>query len=111
MLICWDFTITHPSEVAHGLEVDEVALARIQGTVPVAAVSVIVAHSEGTGLWQAAGWQLGRVVVRCAPGLGFAVGHGQRKTLLKPELPLHFLHGFFFHHHLVCAGQRDYVQI
>lgn len=95
--------ITHPSEVAHSLEVDKVALAGVQRTVPVAVVGVIVAHSEGTGLWDAAGRQLGCVVVRSASGLRLPMGHRQWKTLLKPQLPLYFLHHFLFNNHLVCA--------
>lgn len=106
-----ELTITHPSEVAHSLEVDKVAFAWIQRAVPVAVVSVIVAHSKGTGLWKAAGWQFGCVVVWCAPGLRFTVGHGQRETLLKPQLSLHFLHCLLFNYHLVCTGHRVDVHL
>lgn len=97
---------THPSEVAHSLEVDEVALAGVQRAIPVAIISVIVTHSKGTGLRQAAGWQLSCVVVRCASGLGFPVRHGQWEALLDPQLPLHFLPGFLFNHYLVCTVQH-----
>lgn len=99
----WTF-ITHPFEVAHCLEIDQVAFARVQWGVPVAIVCVVVSDSEG--LWQAAGWQLGCVVVRCASCLSLTMRHGQREALLKPQLPLHFLHSFLFNHHLVCAGNR-----
>lgn len=98
--------ITHPSEVAHSLEVDKVAFAWVQRAVPVAIVSVIVSHREGTGLWEAAGWQLGCVVVWCAPGLRLTVGHGQWETLLKPQLPLYFLSHLLFNYYLVCTGHR-----
>ena len=100
------FIATHPSEVAHRLEVDEVAFAWVQRAIPVAVVSVIVTHSEGTGFGKAARWQLGRVVVRRATGLRLAVRHGQRETLLQPQLPLHFLSCLFFNHHLVCTGNK-----
>jgi len=103
--------VTHPFKVAHSLEVDKVAFAGVQGAVPVAIVSVIVTNSERTGLRQTAGRQLSRVVVWRAPGLGFAVRHGQWETLLKPQLPFHFLNSLLFHHHLVCAGSREDVQL
>ena len=108
MLCSFPFTHirTHPSEVAHGLEVDEVALARVQGSVPVAVVGVVVPHGEGAGLRQAAGGQLRRVVVRRPPRLGLGVRHGQRETLLQPQLPLHLLHALLLHHHLVGAAGR-----
>lgn len=102
--------ITHPSEVAHSLEVDKVAFAWVQRAVPVAIVSVIVAHSEGTCVWEAAGWQLRSVVVWCATGLRLTMGHRQWEAILKPEFPLHFLPCFLLNHYLVCTGDRGVVQ-
>lgn len=96
--------MTHPFKVAHSLEVDKVALARIQRAIPVAIVSVIVPYGEGAFFWQTAGGQLCRVVVWRASGLGLAMRHGQRETILKAQLSLHFLHSLLLNHHLVSAG-------
>lgn len=98
--------ITHPSEVAHSLEVDKVAFAGVQRAVPVAIISVIVAHGEGACLLQAAGWQLGCVVVWRSSGLCLTMGHRQWETVLEPQLPLHFLPSLLLNHHLVCTGQQ-----
>lgn len=100
------FIVTHPSEVAHSLEVDKVAFTGVQRAIPVTIIRVIVTHSKGTGLWQTAGRQLGCVVVRRPSGLGLPVWHGQRKAFLHPQFPLHFLPSFFLNHYLVCAVQR-----
>lgn len=107
----WQLGITHPSEVAHRLEVDKVAFAGVQWAVPVAVVSVVVAHSEGTGLWQTTGGQLSRVVVRGASGLGLTMRHGQWETLLETQLSLHLLHSFLLNHHLVRAGRRTDIDL
>lgn len=108
---CWEFKITHPSKVAHRLEVDEVAFARVQGAVPVTIVGVIVTHSEGTGLRKAAGRQLSCVVVRGASSLGLTMRHGQRETLLKPQFPLHFLPCLLLYNYLVRAGHRGRLHL
>lgn len=101
-----NFTVTHPSEVAHSLEVDKITFARVQRAVPVAIVCVIVTHGKGASLWQAAGWQLGCVVVWCAPGLCLTMGHRQWETVLKSQLPFHFLASLLLNHHLVCTGHK-----
>lgn len=54
---------SYPSEVAGGLEVDEVVLGWVQRTVPVAIVGVIITHCERRGLRQTAGSQLSCVVM------------------------------------------------
>lgn len=46
---------TYSSEVAHGLEVDQIGFPGIEGSVPVAIVGVVVPHGEGRGLREAAG--------------------------------------------------------
>lgn len=96
--------ITYPFKVAHSLEVDKVALARVQRAIPVAVVRVIVSNGEGTFFWQTAGGQLCRVVVWRASGLRLTMRHGQWETILKAQLSLHFLHSLLLNHHLVSAG-------
>lgn len=95
---------SYPSEVAGGLEVDEVILGGVQGAVPVAVVGVVVAHGEGRGLRQAAGGQLCRVVMGGPSALG-AVGAGGGETVHRAHLPPPPLTGpvLLHHHHLVRA--------
>lgn len=102
----------YPSEVAGGLEVDEVVLGGIQRAVPVAVVGVVVAHGEGRGLGQAAGGQLGRVVVRRPSGLRLAVGLRGGEAVGGAQLPPPHLAGpvLLHHHHLVgtAGGERGW---
>lgn len=95
--------ISHPSEVAGGLKVDEVVLGGVQWAVPVAVVGVVVAHGEGRGLGQTAGSQLSCVVMRGPFGLRLVVGVWCGETVDGAQLPPPHLTGtiLFHHHHLV----------
>lgn len=96
---------THPFEVAHGLEVDEIGLLGLQGRVPVAAVGLVVPHSEGFGLSEAAGRQLCPKVVHGATGHCIIKGEWHWEALLPPQLPLQLLGPVLLHNHLVGAGE------
>lgn len=103
---------SYPSEVAGGLEVDEVILGGVQGAVPVAVVGVVVAHGEGRGLRQAAGGQLCRVVMG-GPSGGGAVGAGCGEAVHGAHLPPPHLPGpvLLHHHHLVRAEEGAETQV
>lgn len=96
---------THPFEVAHGLEVDEIGLLGLQGRVPVATVGLVVPHGEGLGLGEAAGRQLCPEVVHGAAGHGVVEGERHREAFLPPQLPLQLLGPVLLHDHLVGAGE------
>lgn len=98
-------TATHPFEVAHGLEVDEIGLLGLQRRVPVAAVGLVVPHSEGFGFGEAAGRQLGPKVVDGATGHGIIKGEWHWEALLSTQLPLQLLGPVFFYNDLVGAGE------
>lgn len=95
--------ISYPSEVAGGLEIDEVVLGGVERTVPVAVVGVIVAYGEGCGLRQAAGGQLSCVVMGGSFGLGLVVGVRGGEAVHGAHLPPSHLTGAVLlnHHHLV----------
>lgn len=97
---------SYPSEVAGGLEVDEVVLGWVQRTVPVAIVGVIITHCERRGLRQTAGSQLSCVVMWSPFGLSLVVGIWSRETVHGTQLPpLHMTGPILFHHHyLVGTG-------
>lgn len=97
-------TTTHPFEVAHGLEVDEICLLGLQRWVPVATVGLVVPHGEGFGFGEAAGGQLGSKVVYRAAGHGVIEGERHREALLPTQLPLELLGLVFFYDDLVGAG-------
>lgn len=101
---------SHPSEVTGGLKVDEVVLGGVQRAVPVAVVSVVVTHGEGSGLWQTAGSQLSCVVMWRPFGLRLIVGVWCRETVDSTQLPPPHLTGtiLFHHHHLVSTGGGQY---
>lgn len=98
-------TATHPFEVAHGLEVDEIRLLGLQRWVPVATVGLVVPHSEGFGFSEAAGGQLGPEVVYRTTRHSIIEGEWHREALLPTQLPLELLGPVFFYDDLVGAGE------
>jgi len=101
----WGPTATHPFEIAHGLEVDEISLLGLQRRVPVAAVGLVVPHGEGFGFGEAAGRQLGPEVVDGATRHSVVEGERHREALLPTQLPLELLGPVFFYDDLVGAGE------
>lgn len=99
---------SYPSEVGGGLEVDQVVLGGVQRAVPVAVVGVVVAHGEGRGLGEAAGRQLGRVVVGGRLAGRRAVGAGRREAVGGAQLSSPHPAGavLLHHHHLVGTGGK-----
>lgn len=99
---------SYPSEVGGGLEVDQVVLGGVQRAVPVAVVGVVVAHGEGRGLGEAAGCQLGCVVVGGRLAGRRAVGAGRREAVGGAQLSSPHLAGavLLHHHHLVGTGRK-----
>lgn len=102
-------TATHPFEVAHGLEVDEISLLGLQRWVPVATVGLVVPDGEGFGFSEAAGGQLSPKVVHGATGHGIIEGEWHREAFLPTQLPLELLGPLFFHNDLVGAGDQAQV--
>lgn len=94
---------TYASKVAHGLEEDEVVLPGVQRAVPVAIVGVVVPHSKGCSLGQAARGKFGCIVVWSSTGLSLTVRCGNGEAVLNTQFSLHLPTSFLLHDHLICA--------
>lgn len=104
---------THPSKVAGSLKVNEVILARIQWSVPVAIVGVVVPDGEGSCLRQAAGRKLSCVVVRrrsSRSARGLTLGQRSGEAVLMTHLsPLHLPRAILLHHHHMVGATETTI--